>query len=51
MIEPIQLYGDRAIVRCIVADGDKEFDNLRLFVRRDGQWKLLALANERAMQQ
>jgi hypothetical protein len=51
MIKPIQLYGDRAIVRCIVADGDREFDNLRLFVRRDGRWKLLAWANEPATPQ
>ena len=45
-IEPIELYGDRAIVKCIVAVGDKEFHNIRLFVRREGDWKLLAWANE-----
>jgi hypothetical protein len=48
IIEPIELYGDRAIVRCIVTIGDQEFDNLRLFVRRDEGWKLLAWANEPA---
>jgi hypothetical protein len=45
-IEPIELYGDRAIVKCIIAVGDKEFHNIRLFVRREGDWKLLAWANE-----
>jgi hypothetical protein len=48
IIEPIELYGDRAIVRCIVTVDDQEFDNLRLFVRRDTGWKLLAWANETA---
>lgn len=46
IIEPIQLYGDRAIVQCVVSTDDKEFHNLRLFVRREGHWKLLAWANE-----
>lgn len=46
IVEPIQLYGDRAIVQCVVSVGDKDFHNLRLFVRRDGQWKLLGWANE-----
>jgi len=49
-IESIELYGDRAIVKCIIAVGDavgdKEFHNIRLFVRREGDWKLLAWANE-----
>ena len=47
----IDLYGkDRAIVACIVTvkskDGDKRYHNLRLFVRHEGQWKLLGWANE-----
>ena len=49
-IVSIDLYGDRAIVECNVtvkfADGDKTFHNLRLFVRHEGQWKLLGWANE-----
>jgi hypothetical protein len=45
-IGPIDVYGDRAIVQCIVAVGDQEFHNLRLFVRRDGGWNLLGWANE-----
>ena len=46
IIEPIELYGDRAIVKCIVQMGERQCHNLRLFVRRDGSWKLLAWANE-----
>lgn len=46
IVEPIELYGDRAIVKCIVSVGDDEFHNLRLFVRCEGRWKLLAWANE-----
>jgi Domain of unknown function (DUF4440) len=49
-IESIDLHGDRAVVTCIVtvksASGDKRFHNLRLFVRHEGQWKLLGWANE-----
>ena len=48
LIEPVQLFGDRAVVQCIVKSGGKEFHNLRLFVRREGKWKLLAWANESA---
>jgi len=46
IIEPIQVYGDRAIVQCVVTMGGKKYHNLRLFVRRDGGWKLLGWANE-----
>lgn len=49
-VESIELYGDRAVVKCIVtlksATGDERFHNLRLFVRHDGAWKLLGWANE-----
>jgi hypothetical protein len=48
IIEPIELYGNRAVVQCIVAVGAQEFHNLRLFVRHDGHWKLLGWANEPA---
>src|SRR5216684_957491 len=34
IIEPIEFYGNRAIVKCIVTVSEKEFHNLRLFVRR-----------------
>ena len=46
VLEPIQVLGDRAIVQCIVTVGEQSFHNLRMFVRRDGKWKLLAWANE-----
>lgn len=46
IIEPIQLFGDRAVVQSIVAVGEKRIHNLRLFVRLDGAWKLLGWANE-----
>ena len=35
-----------AIVKCTVSVCDQEFHNIRLFVRREGGWKLLAWANE-----
>ena len=46
IVEPVQLFGDRAIVQCVITQGGREYHNLRLFVRRDGDWKLLGWANE-----
>ena len=46
IIEPIEIYGNRAMVQCIVTVGAQEFHNLRLFVRHEGGWKLLGWANE-----
>lgn len=48
IVEPIRLYGDRAVVECVVSTGGRDFHNLRLFVRREGSWKLLGWANEPA---
>jgi hypothetical protein len=48
IIEPIQLFGNRAVVQCIVKMGGQEFHNLRLFVKRNDEWKLLGWANEQA---
>ena len=49
-IQAIEVAGDRAIVRCVVTmkspDGEKRYDNLRLFVRLDSRWQLLGWANE-----
>ena len=43
----IALHGQqRATVTCTVAMGDKRFHNLRLFIRQDARWQLLAWANE-----
>ena len=47
-IKSIHLYGDRAVVTCIVTmkpEGQR-YHNLRLFIRREGKWKLLGWANE-----
>lgn len=46
IIEPIEIYGNRAIVKCIVKLDGKEYHNIRLFVCRNGDWKLLGWANE-----
>src|SRR5688572_6364077 len=46
VIAPIQVFGDRAIVQCVVTQNGRDYHNLRLFVRRDGAWKLLGWANE-----
>jgi len=46
IIEPIEIYGNRAIVKCIVKLDGKEYHNIRLFVRHEGVWKLLGWANE-----
>jgi hypothetical protein len=43
---PIRIYGNRAIVECIVSQGGKQYHNIRLFIRIDGKWKLLGWANE-----
>lgn len=44
-IESIQLHGDRAVVACVITDGDLVTHNLRLFVREGEDWKLLGWAN------
>ena len=46
IVEPIDICGDRAIVKCVVTTGGRDFHNIRLFVRRGGEWKLLGWANE-----
>lgn len=49
-VQSIELLGNRAFVTCIVtvhsANGNKSFHNVRLFVRLEGQWKVLGWANE-----
>jgi hypothetical protein len=49
-IETIEIYGNRAVVRCVVAvmsnAGMKRFHNIRLFVKHEGKWRLLGWANE-----
>lgn len=50
VIISVELYGNRAIAECIVTmkiDGEaKNFHNLRMFVRHEGEWKLMGWANE-----
>jgi hypothetical protein len=48
-LERIELLGNRAIVQCVVTQDGKRFHNIRLFVRLDGKWKLLAWANEASL--
>ena len=49
-VESICLYGNRAVVTCIVTlktdRGDQRFHNVRLWIRNEGRWKLLGWANE-----
>ncbi len=48
-IESIHLYGDRAVVTCIVTMPQKppnKYHNVRLFIRETAGWKLLGWANE-----
>ena len=48
-IDTIKIYGNRAIITCIVKGNDGlDYHNLRLFIRRDGSWRLLGWANEPA---
>lgn len=42
----VEVLGSRAIVKCLVAQGGKRYHNVRLFVRLEGQWKLLGWGNE-----
>jgi hypothetical protein len=45
-VETVEVLGNRSIVKGIVTQGGKRFHNIRLFVRMDGNWKLLGWANE-----
>jgi hypothetical protein len=49
-VDSIHVYGNRAVVTCIVAWKGKRFHNVRLFVRRppEMEWELLGWANEPA---
>ena len=43
--EPIQLFADRAVVEAIVHKDARSYHNLRLWVKLNGEWKLLGWAN------
>jgi hypothetical protein len=42
----VNLYGNRAVVSCVVTMNGLDTHNIRLFVKEDGNWKLLGWANE-----
>jgi hypothetical protein len=42
----IDTFGNRAVVKCVITQDGKNYHNIRLFVRIDTNWKLLAWANE-----
>jgi 4-carboxymuconolactone decarboxylase len=50
LVTSMELFRDRALVNCIVTQNkdsvSNRFHNIRLFIRIDGSWKLLAWANE-----
>lgn len=45
-IESIQVYGNRAVVICVVTDSGVSTHNVRLFTKEEGNWRLLGWANE-----
>jgi hypothetical protein len=45
-VESIALWGNRAVVTCIVTIGNMRYHNVRLFIRQDQAWKILGWANE-----
>ena len=49
-VESVVVDGDGAFVKCTVkvhsAAGERRYRNLRLFIREQGEWKLLGWANE-----
>ena len=45
-IESIHIYGNRAVVTCVVTDSGVVTHNRRLFAKTEGDWKLLGWANE-----
>jgi hypothetical protein len=38
--------GNRAVVSCVVTMNGQDTHNIRLFVKKEGNWKLLGWANE-----
>ena len=45
-IESVRVFGHRAVVTCVIRDGNMITHNIRLFTRIDDDWKLLGWANE-----
>jgi len=45
-VQSVEILGTRAIVKCVVTQDGRKYHTLRLFVRYEGNWLLLAWANE-----
>src|SRR5262245_57605662 len=45
-VESVLVYGNRAVVTCVVTDSEVVTHNIRLFVTEGDDWKLLGWANE-----
>jgi hypothetical protein len=45
-VDKVEAFGKLAIVHCIVEQDGKRYRNIRLFIRQDGEWLLMAWANE-----
>lgn len=45
-IESVQVYGNRAVVTCVVTASGGVTHNIRLFVKEGGEWRVLGWANE-----
>ena len=46
LFDAIHVFGDRAVVMCVIKEGGEATHNIRLFTRISGDWKLLGWANE-----
>lgn len=47
-VESVRVYGNRAVVTCMVKNSDGKTHNIRLFVEEGGEWRVLGWANEPA---
>ncbi len=45
-IESVHVYGNRAVVTCVVTASGGVTHNIRLFVKEDSEWRVLGWANE-----
>ena len=45
-IKSVQVYGNRAVVTCVVTDSGVVTHNIPLFAKEGSEWKLLGWANE-----
>lgn len=45
-IESVHVYGNRAVVTCVVTDSGVVTHNIRLFVKEGSEWRVLGWANE-----